>query len=83
MTESCIIVGVKINDRVHHAEEVQKILTEFGCNIKARIGLHEAGSVCAPDGILLLQMCAEQQVSEDLMAKLNALDGITAKSMSF
>ena len=83
MSERCIIVGVKINDRVHHAEDVQKILTEYGCSIKARIGLHETGSICAPDGILLLQMCSEQHVSEELMEKLNALEGIIAKSMMF
>lgn len=83
MSEVCIIVGVKINDRVHHAEEVQKILTEYGCSIKARIGLHETGSICAPDGVLLLQMCAEKHVSEELITKLNALNGVTAKSMMF
>ena len=38
-----LILGVHITNRVKHVPEVQKVLTEFGCSIKTRLGLHEAG----------------------------------------
>ena len=45
-----IIVGVHITERAKHAGEVQKVFTEFGCQIRTRLGLHEANK-----GLLLSQ----------------------------
>ena len=34
------ICGVHITERLEHALQVQQVLTEFGRNIKTRLGLH-------------------------------------------
>ena len=41
MSDQHIILGVHITDRLKNAVEVQKVFTEYGCNIKTRIGLHD------------------------------------------
>ena len=55
-----IVLGVHITDRVHHAHAVQDLLTQYGCSIKTRIGLHEVSEqFCSPNGLLLLEMAGE------------------------
>ena len=43
MSDPHIILGVHITDRLKNAVDVQKVFTEFGCNIKTRVGLHDVG----------------------------------------
>ena len=60
----------------------QETLTRHGCNIRLRVGLHEAGEGrCADDGVILLQVCGEQGEVDRLMAALEATPGVTAKLM--
>ena len=50
-----IVLGIQVTNRVEKIPDVQKILTEYGCNIKTRLGLHEVSkSVCSALGLLLL-----------------------------
>ena len=35
-----IILGVHITDRIGHVDPVQHLLTEYGCSIRTRLGLH-------------------------------------------
>ena len=54
------IIGVKLENRKSDAEEFQKIITEYGCAIKTRIGLHDAvGDMCSNSGIVLLEVIDE------------------------
>jgi hypothetical protein len=79
-----MIVGVHVTDRVKKAGDVQKIFTEYGCNIKSRIGLHDASdNVCAPNGIIVLEMVGEEGTCNEMATKLNALDGVEVQSMVF
>jgi hypothetical protein len=42
------ILGIHVDDRIKRASDVQQLLTDYGCNIKTRIGLHEVtGKFCA------------------------------------
>ena len=41
MAEGICIIGIKINDRIKEAGKVQQVLTDYGCSIKTRLGLHE------------------------------------------
>ena len=76
------IIGLRVDHRHSNALNLQKTLTEFGCNIKLRVGLHVTGEdFCSDDGVILLQTCGEKEQMEDLVAQLNALDGIRAKCM--
>lgn len=79
-----LIVGVHITNRVKHAPEVQKVLTEFGCSIKTRLGLHEASATaCSPNGLILLEMVGEDQASNRMARKLRAIEGVEVRKMVF
>lgn len=79
-----IIVGVHITDRIHHVDSVQHLLTEYGCSIRTRLGLHEADAgFCSPNGLVLLEMIDDDAKADELMSKLNAIEGVEAKKMTF
>ncbi len=46
------IMAVKVEQRDTAAVEVQKILTEYGCSIRTRLGLHDQADdkTCSPSG---------------------------------
>lgn len=80
--EEYIIIGVRISDRLQNAASVQKILTDYGCNIKTRVGIHEASDgVCATNGVLLLQIYGGEAIADAMLAKLAQIKGINAKKM--
>lgn len=82
--ENHIIIGVHINDRPNHVPGVQKILTEFGCNIKTRLGLHDVdGNYCSPNGLLILELVGELAKCQQLMDALTKVEGVEVKQMVF
>jgi hypothetical protein len=78
-----IIVGVHVMDRNAHAGAVQHILTEHGCQIKTRIGLHDVhDGYCSPNGLILLEMIDRPETVE-MIGKLQALEGVDLQMMEF
>ena len=78
------IMGIRIADREKSAERVQNILTEYGCYIKTRLGLHEAVNTCSSSGIVLLEFVPDSdENSRELMGKLQAVESVTVKTMIF
>ncbi|MDL2236884.1 hypothetical protein LJC56_03505 [Christensenellaceae bacterium OttesenSCG-928-K19] len=74
------IIGLRLDNRTHNAAKLQEVLTGHGCNIKVRLGLHEASEeFCANDGLIMLQPCGEKEQIESLLAALNGLEGVKAK----
>ena len=75
------IMAVRIFDRSKSAVDVQKVLTEYGCSILTRLGLHDqsAPGTCSPSGLLVLQLCGSSEESKELEKKLNAIDGVKAR----
>ncbi len=79
-----VILGVHITGRVDQAVHIQRVFTEYGCNIKTRLGLHETSpDYCAPSGLVLLEMTGEEADTDAMMDKLNAMHGVEAKKMVF
>jgi hypothetical protein len=79
-----VILGIHVTNRLRHAGEVQKVFTEYGCNIKTRLGLHEvADNYCAGEGVVLLELVGGPEVRRDMAAKLGAIEGIEVKEMVF
>lgn len=79
-----IILGVHITDRVHHVDPVQHLLTEYGCSIRTRLGLHEADpGFCSPNGLLILEMTDDEKTADELAEKLSAIEGVEVKKMIF
>ena len=74
------VIGVRMDNRVGNALKFQETLTQNGCIIKTRLGLHEVSeTACANDGLILLQPCGEKEEIERLVTELNDFDGIRAK----
>ena len=79
-----IIFGVQVTNRIKNALEIQEILTEFGCNIKTRLGLHEVTeTVCSTLGILILEMYGDIKQIKEMETRLKAVQGIVVKKMVF
>ncbi|MCX5758991.1 MAG: hypothetical protein NTU83_10895 [Candidatus Hydrogenedentes bacterium] len=78
-----IILGIHITDRLRKVEEVQRLFSQYGCNIKTRLGLHEVENVCSPNGLVLLEMYGDEAVCFELEEKLEAIEGIEVQKMIF
>lgn len=62
------IIGINLENRLEKAIEFQKIITEFGCEIRTRVGLHPSNDDCCSNcGIILLEVNGE---GRELVAKL-------------
>jgi hypothetical protein len=79
-----IVLGVLIHNRAKHAPEFQEIITQYGCSIKSRIGLHEvADNACSPSGLILLEMYGDEAPILELETKLRQLEGFEVQKMVF
>ena len=84
MNDDHIILGVHITNRMSKAPEVQRIFTEYGCNIKTRIGLHDVdANVCSPSGVVLLEFFGSSDEADAMSAKLCAVEGVSVQTMVF
>ena len=82
--ENHVILGVHITERMKNAQPVQEALSEFGGNIKTRLGLHEVDShLGSPNGLLVLEMVGGEGRAQALIDKLTAIDGVCCKKMVF
>lgn len=78
------ILAIKVDGRTSNAVHVQEILTKFGCNIKTRVGFHEASAdLCATDGIIILQLFGEDTVGKTMCAEFDKLNGVSSKIIEF
>jgi hypothetical protein len=78
-----IIFGIHITNRFTHVPEAQSLFTEYGCNIKTRLGLHEVENKCSPNGLVLLEMYGDEARCHELAAKLAAIEGLEVQKMVF
>lgn len=78
-----IIFGVRLDNRTNTAVEFQRTLTNHGCIIKTRLGLHEvADNRCAPNGLILLEVISCDEASE-FENELREIEGIEIQTMRF
>jgi hypothetical protein len=75
-----IIMAILIDKRTDAAPKVQEILTEHGCIIKTRLGMHES-STCADEGMIILDITANNTEVEALESELKSVEGVKVKSM--
>ncbi len=84
MENKFTILGIKINDRIKEAGEVQKVLTRYGCSIKTRLGLHEVSDdYCSTSGLIILELTGPQSDQVKLHDELVKIPGVTTKKMEF
>ena len=79
------IMGIEIGQREEDALKVQKLLTEHGCSIKTRLGLHEtAVNQCSSTGLVILEFVGGQdQEIADLEKELAKLQTVKVRKMEF
>ena len=81
MKKAKTILGVHVAQRTKHTAKVQKILSDYGCSIRTRVGLHEADdNVCSPNGLILLEVVSK---AGELAQALAKVPGVTVKKMVF
>ncbi|MCL4190598.1 MAG: hypothetical protein KJZ87_02545 [Thermoguttaceae bacterium] len=84
MEDNHLIFGVHITDRYQKAPTVQELLTEYGCHIKTRIGLHQVDEkFCSPRGLIILEMFGDEAKCQELFDKLAAIEGVDVQKMVF
>ncbi len=65
-----VIIGVSLENRIETALEFQRIATEFGCEIRTRIGLHPSEQdICLNRGIVLLEVRGDAELLKQELAK--------------
>ncbi len=74
------VMTLLVNNRRENAPKLQEVLTDSGCIIKMRLGLHEAGDLCSNEGLIILQLTGSNEEIQALEDRLNQLDGIKAKN---
>jgi hypothetical protein len=76
------VMGVLLDNRKNNAASVQKILTDWGCFIKVRLGLHDGVlNTCSESGLLVLELVGDTEKHEELKKELNSLKGVKAEIM--
>jgi hypothetical protein len=84
MSDSHKILAVHITDRMKDAAAVQKVFTEFGCNIRTRVGLHDVdGNVCAPGGVVVLELVGPATITGEIAGHLSAIAGVEVQQVEF
>lgn len=79
-----LIFGIHIRDRIKNAAKVQEVLTQYGCFIKTRIGLHDTASdSCSPSGLILLELDGEEKKCGELADKLSAIESVEIRQIRF
>ncbi|TDS32295.1 hypothetical protein [Halanaerobium congolense] len=74
------IMAVLIDKRTDAAPEVQKVLTDYGCLISTRLGMHESSS-CEEEGMIILDLVGSKEEVSELEAALTEIGGVNVKSM--
>jgi len=82
-----IIMGIQVMHRNEDAVQVQKLLTEYGCFIKTRLGLHNATddrTFCSDEGLIIIEFItdADKEVRE-VIDKFTKLGSIIVRTMEF
>jgi hypothetical protein len=81
MEKTLLVILVK--HRSESATKLQSILTEYGCMIKTRLGIHDGVlDQCSNSGLIILELVGDAEKKQEIEKKLKDLDGIASKFVS-
>lgn len=82
--ENCsTIMAISQEHRIETATKVQNVLTNYGCCIRVRLGLHDGAiDSCSPSGLILLQLYGDCEQLQDLEKELKAIPSVKVKYMT-
>ncbi|HKL11995.1 MAG TPA: hypothetical protein VJ907_00160 [Halanaerobiales bacterium] len=72
------VILILIDKRTDAALKVQEILTENGCIIKTRLGMHETSN-CAEEGLIFLNVKGSEDNINELIKELDNIKRVDAK----
>jgi len=75
-----VIVGIHIVNRKAHAEPVQHVFTQYGAQIRTRLGLHD--DVNPENGLIILEM-QDTPETYQMIEEVSAVDGVDVQKMLF
>ncbi len=74
------IMLVLVGNRRESAVEVQKVLTETGCFIKTRLGLHDGSpDQCTNTGLIVLELVGKAEDKKAIHDKLKSISHVTVQ----
>lgn len=77
------IIGIKLNNRAQTSRQMQDILTNYGCIIRTRIGLHDVDcGRCSTNGIILLEVINDELLPK-LQKELCSIEEVEIQQMVF
>lgn len=83
---SKIIMGIQLQKRHSSVPHLQDILTEYGCYINTRLGVHhdEEEDVCSEKGLIILEFIdnADEPAAE-FEKKISAIENVIVRKMVF
>ena len=85
MAQPLLIIGINVPSFVKNSGEIQKVLTEYGCSIRTRLGLHDvAEGICSPTGLILVDFINNEAKADEMIEKiLKANPDVEIKKMLF
>lgn len=74
------IIGIRLDNRLNNAAKLQEVLTNNGCSIKVRLGLHDVSpDYCSNDGLIIIRPSGEKEEVIALVGELDKIEGAKAK----
>jgi hypothetical protein len=74
------LLVVLMRTRRSSAVKVQKVLTDYGCMIKTRLGIHDGVlNSCSDTGLIVLELVGRKAEARKLSAKLSAIPGVKTR----
>jgi hypothetical protein len=84
MSNSKTILIIEMDKRRATARDAQDIMTEHGCIIKTRLGIHDGVlTQCSDSGIIILELVGLKKEVRDFEKKLKMLPGVKTKAVYF
>jgi hypothetical protein len=78
------IFGIHVVNRPDNVPPVQAVLTKYGCNIRTRLGIHDATEIsCSPSGLILVDAFGDDATVDAFYKDLSQLSGVELKRMDF
>lgn len=76
------LVLVKLKARNQKAEQVQHVLTQHGCDISLRVGLHEVSKDgCSDEGLIILHVKPGGKAAKSLVKDLKTVGQLEVKTV--
>ena len=79
-----LLLCIHVTNRITNAPELQSLFTQYGSNIKTRMGLHEVtDKFDSPAAVIVLEMVGDEARFDELAAKAGAIEGVYTKKVVF